>query len=131
MVARRLAALALTLLVACSPSGEDTSAPAGPPRTEKALVGEFGAGVERLGLRITRAGIVKGAGEGGYDENGRHLALYVEPVGPADTAAYVANLDRLAKVFLPEAFDRLPQIDSSTCARSRRRASTTASSLEW
>ncbi|HSH61540.1 MAG TPA: hypothetical protein VK988_18220 [Acidimicrobiales bacterium] len=113
MKTRRLAASALVLLAACSTGREDTtSTPAGPSRSERALVGEFGPAVERLGLRITRAGLVKRFGVGGYDENGRHLAFYVEPVGPAEAGAYVTNLDRLAKVFLPEAFDRLPQIDS-------------------
>lgn len=92
---------------------------------------EFGAGAEQLGLRITRAGLTKDMGSAGYDENGRHLAIYVEPVGPADTAAYVANVDRLAKVFLPEAFDRWLRSRLSTFARSRPRASTTASSLGW
>lgn len=73
---------------------------------------EFGSEVERLGLRITRAGLVERLGTSGYDENGRHLAVYVEPVGPIDTAGYVANVDRLAKAFLPKAFNRLAQIDS-------------------
>ncbi|MDP8975934.1 MAG: hypothetical protein M3N28_06150 [Actinomycetota bacterium] len=109
----RLAALVLVLLGACSSGGPDRSASGGaPPRTREALVREFGAEVERLGLRITRAGLVERLGASGYDEDGRHLAVYVEPTGPLDIGGYVANVDRLAKVFLPKAFNRLAQIDS-------------------
>ncbi len=108
-----VATVVIVTLVTCSP-GDDNVSPSSdpPPRSKAALVREFGPGVERLGLRITRAGLFELAGATDYTEKGRHLAVYVEPLGSADIESYVATVDRLAKVFLPEVFDRLPQIDT-------------------
>lgn len=47
-----------------------------------------------------------------YDPAGRHLAVYVEATGPVGADVYVANLVPVAQAFLPEVFERFPQLDS-------------------
>ncbi len=117
--------LALVALLACTPacsSGDDGSAqaasgkqrPKGPPQpgSKEDIVQVFGPELDRLGLRVTRAGLLARAGVPGYTPTGRHLAVYVEPLGKVDASVYVANLVPLAQVFMPEVFDRYGQIDS-------------------
>ncbi len=63
-------------------------------------------------MRITRAGLARQVGSRDYDAAGRHLAVYVEATGPVGADVYVANLVPVAQAFLPEVFERFPQLDS-------------------
>ena len=71
---------------------------------------EFGAAVEGLGLRITRAARYAALDDHTLTPTGKHLALYVEPVGAASPADYVDRIQPLADIFLPEVFDRIPEL---------------------
>ena len=82
------------------------------PGTREAIVRQFGDDLARLDLRVTRAGLVAAPGQREYTPAGRHLAVYVEPRGRADLETYVAGMEQVAKIFLPEVFDRLPRIES-------------------
>ena len=86
--------------------------PPPPPGSKDGIQRAFGPELEPLGLRLTRAGRVAQPGARGYVPDGRHLAVYVEPKGPTDMDGYAVNVERVAKVFLPEVFDRLPGVDS-------------------
>lgn len=100
------------LLAACSPGGERSGHREPPPGSKAAIEKEFSPAVERLGLRITRAGLARQLGSRDYDPAGRHLAVYVEAVGHVGADVYVANLVPVAQAFLPEVFARFPQIES-------------------
>ncbi len=102
----------LVLLAACSKGGERSVDREPRPGSKAAIEKEFSPAVERLGLRITRAGLARQLGSGDYDPAGRHLAVYVEPVGPVAADVYVANLVPVAQAFLPEVFERFPQLES-------------------
>jgi hypothetical protein len=102
----------LVLLAACSQGEERSGDREPPPGSKAAIEKEFSPVVERLGLRITRAGLARQLGSRDYDPAGRHLAVYVEAVGPVGADVYVANLVPVAQAFLPEVFERFPQIES-------------------
>ena len=114
MTLRRSSPLLLLVVLgwaaACSSGEERPAAP--PPGSKDEVVQAFGPALDKLGLRITRAGLVARAGVPGYTPTGRHLAVYVEPLGQVDVGTYVTNLMPVAKAFLPEVFDRYGQIDS-------------------
>lgn len=93
---------------------EPASEPALPPDDAEALAALFDPALEPLGLRLTRGGLADGPGAA---DNpllaGRHLALYVEPIAGEHTAAqYLDTLVSSARVFLPEVFERWPDIVS-------------------
>lgn len=96
-------------------SAEDTASdPALPPDESEALAALFDPALEPLGLRLTRGGLADGPGAA--DDPllaGRHLALYVEPIAEDHTAAqYLDTLVSSARVFLPEVFNRWPDVAS-------------------
>lgn len=125
MRARRAAAVAIALLVgtACG-GGDDPSDERVPePSTtvdaydsgaglDPAIQERYGAGVEALGMRITRAARYEQLGSQTVAPSGRHLAIYVEPVADSTTEAFIGRIKPLADVFLPEVFDEMPELDS-------------------
>jgi hypothetical protein len=77
-----------------------------PPADRDTLARIFDPMLEELGLRTTRARLQSLRN---YEETprGRHLAIYVEPIGDSFTNAdYVSTFTELAQVFLPRVFDR-------------------------
>jgi len=104
--------LVLLVLAACSSQEERSSDRELPPGSRADIEKEFSSAVAKLGLHITRAGLASQLGSRDYDPAGRHLAVYVESDGPVGADVYVANLVPVAQIFLPEVFERFPQIDS-------------------
>ncbi|MFQ5948620.1 MAG: hypothetical protein ACE5KX_07160 [Acidimicrobiia bacterium] len=82
-----------------------------PPPDRASLVEIFGAMVEPMGLRITRASLVDRA-DFERSPTGTHLALYVEPIGDFTADQYAQHIVPLAQVFLPLVFDRWPGLES-------------------
>lgn len=76
-----------------------------PPADRAALARIFDAKLKPLGLRTTRAAL-QHLERYTPDPSGRHLAIYVEPTGDVTAEDYVANLTKVARVFLPLVFDR-------------------------
>lgn len=97
-------------------------------------------------MHITRARL-ENRKTGTYDDTGRHLAVYVEPIGDYSDADYVANFTKVAAVFLPKAFatwkglrsfdvcqEPLPSVDDSPEPPSRTQLDVTrrvAQSIRW
>jgi hypothetical protein len=124
-----VAAGLLAVLASCSESdGGDRSpspSPSPAPASETAedsygptvavdpsVAERYGPAVEALGLRITRAARYEKLGSRTLSPEGRHLAVYVEPVAGSTTEAYLDRIPRLADVFLPEVFEQLPDLDT-------------------
>jgi len=98
----------------CSDEGASSKRANLPPNDEDALAEFFGADLERLGLRLTRGGLVnENTGyEDSADDQARHLAVYAEPTGSFTPAEYAAVVVPSARVFLPRVFDRWPGLES-------------------
>lgn len=99
---------------ACSDDRESSNPDPLPPNDKDALADIFDAELERLGLRLTRGGLVNENTEYGDDEDdrARHLAVYAEPFGAFTAGDYAAVVVPSARVFLPEVFDRWPELES-------------------
>jgi hypothetical protein len=126
----RLRLAALTLLVstlvagACSSDAGDgdgaaerssTTTSAGPsaPKVDvDAVEAEYGDELRAMGLRVTRAALARRPGVREYGGGGRHLAIYLEPIGTSTTQAYLDRLAPLVRLFVPAVFDDLPEITS-------------------
>ncbi len=77
-----------------------------PPSTRDELARIFDVKVRDLGLQTSRA-LLQNLDTYAADPNGRHLAVYLEPIDDEFTnAEYVASFDDVAKVFLPMVFKR-------------------------
>ncbi|HEX6311128.1 MAG TPA: hypothetical protein VF152_05845 [Acidimicrobiia bacterium] len=114
-----VALLALGLLAACS--DDSGSGPEGsgseraerlPPNDFDQLAEMFDPELAPLGLRLTRGALVDT--DGGYEvsDTGRHLAVYVEPVGDYTPADYVDGIVTTAQVFLPDVFERWDRLET-------------------
>jgi hypothetical protein len=117
---KRLAALALVVVAACSSS--ERPAPGGlaatlPPfQSLDTINAIYGKRLAALGLRMTRAAR--------YEENpdthvpfspspaGTHLALYAEPADTFTTGRFLNNIVPLTKLFAPDVFRRWPGLTS-------------------
>jgi len=75
-----------------------------PPRTFADLQGIYQPLVDGMGLRLTRAAVIR-------IKTGPHLQLYVEPTGTAISPQdYLARIVPLAKAIVPDAFAAYPGI---------------------
>ena len=84
-----------------------------PPAGALELESLYGPQLAAMGLRLTdRGGLIDRTG-GGYEPSatGRHLALYVEPVGDRSVDEYVEGI-RTVAVLLSDAFERWPGLES-------------------
>ena len=111
--------LTATVLVGSFVSGIDATAAAKPsesdlpPATRAAIAAIFAKDLERLGLRTTRA-LLQDRTSYQPSPTGTHLAVYVEPIDPADVTARqrVDAIVPLAQVFLPSVFRRWSDLES-------------------
>ncbi len=98
-----VAALLLTLAVACGDDGDDHEGL--PPDDDEGLAEIFQPFFDPLGLEFTYGGIQDVRG-------GEHLALYVEPTGPATDEQYLERMLSTSATIIPFLFAEYPRIDS-------------------
>jgi hypothetical protein len=129
MRARRIVTVALALVLAAGAGGcgSDEAAPAAdtttsteaepgtdlPPAGALELESLYGPALAEIGLQLTdRGGLIDRTG-GGYEPSatGRHLALYVEPVGERTVDEYLDGIVDVAAVF-GDVFERWPGLES-------------------
>lgn len=83
-----------------------------PPHKEEKLVDIFDPRVEELGLRTTRARL-QDLDTYEITRNGRHLAVYLEPIDDDfEDAEYVERFTEVAEAFLPMVFKRWKRLKS-------------------
>lgn len=90
--------------------GDDGELPSASPLD---LVPDYGLALQALGLRLTdRGGLIDRDG-GGYvpSAEGRHLALYVEPIGDRTVQQYIDGV-RAATAVFADVFQRWPGLES-------------------
>lgn len=98
------------------PASTTTDPPAGslPPQDAVDLEEIYGDALAELGLRLTPRGGLIDRSDGGYvsSPTGRHLALYVEPVGEDRTPEeYIEGIRTVALVF-SDVFERWPALET-------------------
>lgn len=98
------------------PASTTTNPPPGslPPQHAADLEELYGEALADLGLRLTPRGGLIDRSDGGYvsSPTGRHLALYVEPVGDERTPdEYIEGIRSVAVVF-SDVFDRWPALET-------------------
>jgi hypothetical protein len=114
-VTGRVAAAALVAVVlAAWPVGPATATARSsrlPPDDEASIAQLFDAALAPLGLHVSRASLEQPPR---YTPNprGRHLAVYTLPTGVYTSADYLANVTRVAQVFLPKVFRRWSGLES-------------------
>ncbi len=84
-----------------------------PPADPLALEALYGDELAELGVHLTdRGGLIDRTG--GYESSseGTHLALYVAPIGDRTDDEYVDGIVELARLFLPDVFDRWPGLET-------------------
>lgn len=89
---------------------DDALPPAGALELEAFYEEELAA----LGLKLTdRGGLIDRAG-GGYQPSaeGRHLALYVEPIGDRTVPEYIDGIRSVSVIFAGDIFERWPGLES-------------------
>jgi hypothetical protein len=126
---RRIAGLVIVAVLAAASSvgGTDAAASVGsrrlPPPSRDSLARIFDPMLEDLGLRTTRA-LLQNLDTYEEDPQGRHLAVYVEPIDEASytDAEYVQNFTDLAKIFLPKVFKRWKGLESFDVCQEPRAA---------
>lgn len=85
-----------------------------PPQDLTSVRKVYDEALATMGLRLTRAALIDLEG-GRYEPSpqGRHLALYVEPLdGAFTTDQYVERLWTLSALVTPDVFERWPGLDS-------------------
>jgi hypothetical protein len=82
-----------------------------PPSSGKRIARIFDDALRPLGLRTTRAGL-QSLDSYQPDPEGRHLAVYVEPIDEITDEQYVANFLQVARVYLPSTFKRWTDLKS-------------------
>ena len=94
-----------------SASGDEAAA-ALPPNDVDQLAEILDPLVEPLGLRLTRGALVDL--DAGYEvaDDGTHLALYVEPIGPYAIDDYVEGIGTVAALVTPLVFERWPELET-------------------
>jgi hypothetical protein len=69
--------------------------------------------LEPLGVRLTRGALIDISNDQYVPSNdGRHLALYVEPIGDYTTEQYVEGFWSISALVTPDVFARWPQLES-------------------
>jgi hypothetical protein len=95
----------ITTVTAIAASGAGAARRLPPPDRDD-LARIFDPMLEDLGLRTTRARL-QNLRTYETDPNGRHLAIYVEPIDESYTdAEYIENFTETAKIFLPLVYKR-------------------------
>jgi hypothetical protein len=85
-----------------------------PPQDLTSIRAVYDEALATMGLRLTRAALIDLTG-GRYEPSpdGRHLALYVEPIEPGYTAQqYADRFWTLSALVTPDVFERWPEIES-------------------
>jgi len=85
-----------------------------PPQDVNSVRRIYDEAFASMGLRLTRAALIDLEG-GRYEPSpdGRHLALYVEPIDPAySTDDYAERLWTLSALVTPDVFERWPELES-------------------
>ena len=84
-----------------------------PPQDLPSIREVYDDALGTMGLRLTRSTLVDTT-DGRYEPSsqGRHLALYVEPLAERDLAAYVEDLWTLSALMTPDVFERWPALES-------------------
>ena len=72
----------------------------------------YDAALAPYGFRVSRAGFTSDVSSESYAAGGHHLAVYAVPTRKLADEEYVAAIGPVAKVFLPEVFDRYPELQS-------------------
>ena len=105
--ARALVVLVLAVALSNGACASDDEPQSLPPNDFEQLADIFDPELEPLGLRLARGALID-TRNGRYEpsDNGRHLAVYVEPTGEYTVADYAAGIVPSAQVFLPEVFTR-------------------------
>jgi len=115
---RRLLLVAALVAAGCTradtPEATPTASPEPlPPNNLSAMQALFGPDLERLGLRLTRTALID-TSEGRYSPSpeGKHLAMYAEPIEPYTSERYARNIVPLTKIFVPTVFERWSELES-------------------
>ena len=130
---RRLVPLALLVIalgLPAAPVGADIPSRRLPPADRDEIAAIFDPLLEPLGLRTTRAALQR-TDNYEQDPDGRHLAVYVEPIGTTYTdAQFVDGYVDVARVYLPprvqalEAPQELRRLPGAPAGRGRPRGPT-------
>lgn len=117
-----LALAGAVLLVACGGSGPSEtgsgSATPGvlgelPPNSVEGIERIYGARLEGLGVRLTRAALVdRTEGRFDYDPQGTHLALYVEPLRDSSVGDFVRRIVPVTELFASTVFTSWTGLES-------------------
>jgi hypothetical protein len=84
-----------------------------PPNDVAALRRLYDPVLEPLGVRLTRGALIDTTDNRYQPSNdGRHLALYVEPVGEYSNEQYVDGFWTISALVTPDVFARWPQLES-------------------
>ena len=84
-----------------------------PPNDVAALRRLYDPALERLGVRLTRGALIDTSNNRYVPSNeGRHLALYVEPIGAYSNEQYVTGFWEISALITPDVFARWPQLAS-------------------
>ena len=85
-----------------------------PPVEAAALEPLYRDALREIGLVLTtRGGLIDRSGDGyRKSADGTHLALYLEPAGARSTVEYVDGIAEASRVFLPDVFERWPDLES-------------------
>ena len=104
-VSRAQLLLVALLLVAAGACGDDGGDEGLPPGDDQGIEEVFQRFFDPLGLEFTYGSVVD-------LEGGKHLALYVEPTGPATDEQYLERLVSSAAAVIPYLFDAYPGLHS-------------------
>lgn len=84
-----------------------------PPNDVGSLRRLYDPVLEQLGVRLTRGTLVDtSAGRYVPSNDGRHLALYVEPIGDYTNEQYVEGFWTISALITPDVFARWPDLES-------------------
>jgi hypothetical protein len=84
-----------------------------PPNDVAALRRLYDPALEPLGVRLTRGALIDTSNNRYVPSNeGRHLALYVEPIGAYSNEQYVTGFWEISALITPDVFARWPQLAS-------------------
>jgi hypothetical protein len=101
------------VLLGAACSSSDSEDQALPPNDFDELAEIFDPELRPLGLKLTRGALVDTENDGyRKSDTGGHLALYVEPTRDYSPEDYARGIVPSAQVFLPEVFERWPELET-------------------
>jgi hypothetical protein len=103
--ARARLLLAALLLLASTACGDDDGDEGLPPDHDAGLAEVFQPLFDPLGVEFTYGSVVD-------LDDGKHLALYVEPTGPATDEQYLERMLGASAAIVPFLFDAYPRLNS-------------------